>query len=159
LKDIENGLPAASQPFRSQEEAPGSQASRTARLASITAAIASAITSEQVFEALVDRMHEAAEATSAALWLVDEDGVSARLKRAIGYSEAAQRGIATLSLAATAGVPAADAIREAEAIWIGSQSELLLRYPDLASLVSPERDYAICCPRLATDGKVLCVVG
>ena len=159
MKDIENGLPAASQPFRSQEEAPGSQASRTARLASITAAIASAITSEQVFEALVDRMHEAAEATSAALWLVDEDGVSARLKRAIGYSEAAQRGIATLSLAATAGVPAADAIREAEAIWIGSQSELLLRYPHLASLVSPDRDYAICCLPLATNGKVLGVVG
>jgi K+-sensing histidine kinase KdpD len=159
VKDIENGFPDGFEEPRTLEETLGSRASRTVRLASITAAIASAITSEHVFEALVDRMHQAAESTSAALWLVDDDGTTASLKRAIGYSEAARRGIATLSLAATSSVPAADALRGAKAIWIGSQAELLRRYPHLVSLVSPDRDYAICCLPLATNGKVLGVVG
>ncbi len=136
---------------RSREHA----ANRITRFSKITAAIAEAVTSEEVFVALVDRVHEALAATSAALWLVDDETQTARLMRAIGYSAHARRQIETIPLHASLPIPALDAMRCGEAIWIESQAELVRLYPHIEPLVSPDRDYAVCCLPLVARGKVL----
>src|SRR5258708_38318226 len=80
----------------SREVAPPQGASRSAgeadapddRLLRITAAIADAVTTEQVYEAIVDRVGAALEATSAGLWLVRGGGTNALRWRSYGYSPA-----------------------------------------------------------------------
>jgi PAS domain S-box-containing protein len=134
-------------------------AARAERLATITGAIANAVTNEQVFEALVDRLHEAVAATSTALWLVDEDGKTARLARVLGYSEAAKRRFETLPLDLEPPIPAIDSMRRGEALWIGSQAELVQQYPHLATVVSPGQSYSVCCLPLIAHGRVLGTLG
>src|SRR5256885_1114224 len=69
---------------------------RAATLLAITSAIADAVTSDEVFAALVDQVADAVGASSAALWLVA--GPDAELVRSRGYSEAAQALFARLPL-------------------------------------------------------------
>jgi signal transduction histidine kinase len=132
---------------------------RDAKLFKITAAIAEAVTREQVFEALVDHLHQAVEATSTALWLVHEDGLTARLVRALGYSDAAKLAVGTVALETDPSIPAVDAIRSGEPVWIGSQAELIDRYPHLGRIASPDRRYSVCCLPLAAHGRVLGSLG
>jgi PAS domain S-box-containing protein len=60
---------------------------RNHRLLRVTAAIADAVTSEQVFEAIVDQVAAAIAASGAALWIVDDDGRTTRRVRAIGSGD------------------------------------------------------------------------
>ncbi len=125
-------------------------AERAARLLKITAAIAEAVSAEEVFEALVERVAEALGASSAALWLVDEERQVARLKRARGYSAHAQQRLAQIPLGLSPSTPAIDCIRSGEPIWISSQAELFERYPHLAALATPGSTYRIACLPLIT---------
>jgi PAS domain S-box-containing protein len=134
-------------------------AARTEKLLKITAAIADAISADQVFEALVDRVSEVVEATSAGLWLVGDDGNTARLVRALGYADTTRDRLAVLSLETSPAMPVLDSIRRGEAIWIPSQGELLERYPHLGALVTPERSYRVCCLPLMARGKILGALG
>jgi PAS domain S-box-containing protein len=132
---------------------------RAARLSAITGAIAEAVTPEQVFGALVDRLHEAIEATSTGLWLVDQDARVARLVRSIGYSDAAKRQIGAAPLDTPSPIPVLDAIRRGKALWIGSQAELIELYPHLSSVVSPDKAYSVGCLPLLAGGEVLGALG
>jgi PAS domain S-box-containing protein len=134
-------------------------AARAERLWKITAAIADAVTSEQVYEALVDRIHETLSATSTALWLVDEDGRNARLVRQKGYAEEVARRFASVSLDTGQSTPAIDSIRRAEPIWIATQTELLEQYPHLRPAVTPGADYRVSCLPLIVHGRVLGTLG
>lgn len=134
-------------------------ATRDAGLSKITAAIAQAVTREQVFEELVDQIHEAVGATSTALWLVHEDGRAAQLVRALGYSDAARQAVASMPLETERSTPAVDAMRTGEPVWIGSQAELLERYPHLGGIASPTLRYSICCLPLVAHGHVLGALG
>jgi K+-sensing histidine kinase KdpD len=129
-------------------------ATRAERLLRITAAIAEAVSDDQVYAALVDEIGAAVGASSAGLWLLDDDGGSARLMRAYGYSEAARRSFATITLAGAAAIPAIDALR-GEPVWIASQAELLERYPHLAGAVTPGRSYRVRALPLLARGGVL----
>ena len=95
--------------------------------------------------AVVDQVGAALEASSAALWLVSEDGREARLARAVGYAEEARARLEVLPLETAASTPALDALRLGEPIFIASQAELLARYPHLAGMVTVGRSYRIAC--------------
>ncbi|MGE0549308.1 MAG: GAF domain-containing protein [Kofleriaceae bacterium] len=132
---------------------------RSERLLRITAAVAEAVTSEQVFEAVVDHVGAAVEASSVGLWLVDDRGVTATMVRSIGYTDAARQRFAAVPIDAAARFPALDAIRAKQPIWIESQHELLAAYPDLRANVTRGRGYRISCLPLVAHGRTLGALG
>ena len=68
-------------------------AARAERLVKITTAVAAAVTTDEVLVAVVDNVAAAVDASSAALWLVEDDGRTVKLARAVGYNESASQGI------------------------------------------------------------------
>jgi signal transduction histidine kinase len=134
--------------------APGAAPSRTQTLLAITAAIARAVSDQEVYEALVDDVAEALGASSAGLWLLDEGAAGVRLVHSRGYAEKARAGMESLHLA-PGRLPIVDALLSAEPVWISSQAALLATYPHLTPLVSPNRSYRISCLPLAAEGRML----
>src|SRR4051794_33013820 len=63
----------------------------------VIAAIAEAVSADEVYQALVDRVADVVGASSAALWLVDGDGY-ANLIRSRGYTAEAARAIQRLAI-------------------------------------------------------------
>ncbi|HEY0479155.1 MAG TPA: GAF domain-containing protein [Kofleriaceae bacterium] len=133
-------------------------AERAQRLLTITSALADAVTTGEVFEAVVDRVAAAVGASSAALWLIDDDGRTARLARGIGFPESVAKAFETLPLDMKAAIPALDSIRRAEPIWISSPAELLRDYPHLEPAIVPGRSYQVSCLPLISDGRTLGVL-
>jgi PAS domain S-box-containing protein len=134
-------------------------AERAERLLKITAALADAVTAEQVFEAVVDQVAHVIDASSVGLWLADEEGRAATLVRALGYVASSRREFETLPLESSRGIPIVDSIRSGQAIWIASPAELLNRYPHLAANVTPGRSYRVCCLPLIAHGRTLGALG
>jgi PAS domain S-box-containing protein len=130
-------------------------AARAERLARITAAVADAVTTEEVFQAVVDNVASALDASSAALWLVDPDGSTVRLARAFGYGEAASRAFDLLALDAHPSIPVLDALRRKEPVWIPSQELLLREYPHLRGSITPGRSYRLSCLPLLSGERTL----
>lgn len=133
---------------------------RPQRLHQFTAALASAVSKEEVFEAVVDRLCEAVGASSAALWLVDAESSHARLARACGYSDVARERISAIALDTVPSIPAVDAIRDRAPVWVASKSALLVRYPHLRGIASADREYGVAClPLIAAGSGVLGAIG
>jgi PAS domain S-box-containing protein len=130
-------------------------ARRAERLLAITAAIADAVSKEQVLEAVVDHVADALGASTAALWLVDEDCRTVRMARARGYHAAAMKQLEAVPFDMTPSFPALDAIRRGEPIWIPTQAALLETYPHLRAVATPGRSYRVACLPLAPHGRVL----
>lgn len=120
-------------------------------LLQVTAAIADAVRADEVYTALVDQVARVVGADSAGLWLIDESGRVAELKRSLGYAEPAKSRMTRLLLDTP--IPVLDAIRRCEPVWIRSQSELIVQYPHLSSWVTPGRSYRISCLPLFADGR------
>jgi signal transduction histidine kinase len=123
---------------------------RSTRLVAITAAIAAAITAEEVFAAVVDQVAASLGASSAGLWLLEADR-TARLVRSVGYREDAKK-LMSGPVDRQPGMPILDAIKEGRPLWISSQRELLEGYPHLSVVVSPQRNYQISCLPIAARG-------
>lgn len=134
-------------------------AERAERLLRITAAIAEAITTAEVFEAAVDHVAATVGASSAGLWLLDEEGSSVRLARSLGYHETTRRQLECLRVDAEPSLPFLDCVRRGEPIWIASQRELLERYPHLRGMVTAGRSYRVSCLPLVARGVTLGVLG
>lgn len=141
------------------EQARSAAQQRAARLARITGAIADAVSPEQVFEALVDQVAAALEASSAALWIVDRHDQTAKLARSFGYTEATNQRFAAVPLDFTPTIPILDSIRHGQPLWVTSQAELLARYPHLAGSVTAGRSYSVACLPLKAQGDVLGTIG
>jgi signal transduction histidine kinase len=134
--------------------APAVLAARGDRLLRLTASIADAVTSQQVFEALVDQVAAAMGASSGALWLVR--GSTAHLARACGYDESTRRLYAKVRLDDTSPtIPISDAIRRGTPVWLGSQDEMLSRYPQMASSTIQGRHFRVSCLPVVTQGQVI----
>ncbi|HEX3762964.1 MAG TPA: PAS domain-containing protein [Kofleriaceae bacterium] len=133
-------------------------AERAQRLLVITSALADAVTTTEVLEAVVDRVAAAVDASSAALWLLEDAGRIARLAHAVGYSPDGLETFAALAVDARPSIPVIDSIRQAEPIWISSQA-LRRQYPHLAALAPPDRSYQLACLPLISDGRTLGVLG
>jgi PAS domain S-box-containing protein len=131
---------------------------RAQRLLVITSALADAVTTTEVFEAVVDRVAAAVDASSAALWLLEDDGRTARLAHAIGYSPASLQAFAVLPIDMQPSIPPLDSIRLAEPIWISSREALLRQYPHLAAVVRPDHSFQMTCLPLVSDGRTLGVL-
>jgi PAS domain S-box-containing protein len=132
---------------------------RNERLQAITAAIASAVTPSQVFEAIVDEVASALGASSAGLWVVRDEGRTAVLVRSVGMPEQATQALAEIALGGSMSIPAIDVIRSGQCIWIDSQQELLAQYPHLAELVTPGRSYRIAALPFVVQGSTLGSIG
>ncbi len=132
---------------------------RAQQLLEITSALSDAVAPEEVFEAIVDRVGVALEASSAALWLLNDDRTHVHLVRHVGYSAATARALERLPMAVQPSIPALDAVRRAEPVWIASQQDLVRDYPHLAGSVTPDRSYRICCLPLISNGATLGSVG
>ncbi len=128
---------------------------RTERLMRITAAIAEAVSEEQVLEAVVDRTASALGASSAGLWVVSEDGERAQLVRHVGYPEVISRRLAAVPLDTEASFPALDALRGKVPIFIGSRAELVAGYQHLASMLPPGQSHAVGCLPVTVEGKTI----
>lgn len=133
-------------------------AERAQRLLVLTSALADAVTTTEVFEAVVDRVAAAVDASSAALWLLEDDGRTARLAHAVGYSEASLQTFAALSVDMQPSVPALDSLRHAEPLWMSSPEALLRQYPHLAPMIQPDRSFQLTCLPLVSDGRTLGVL-
>jgi PAS domain S-box-containing protein len=130
-------------------------AARAERLVRITAAVAEAVTADEVFKAVVDNVAAAMDASSAALWLVDVDARTVKLARSVGYAESASREFDRLALDASPAIPVLDAIRRGQPIWIPSQEALLRDYPHLQGSISAGRSYRISCLPLVSGDRTL----
>lgn len=128
---------------------------RDERLLRITAAIADAITRDQVYEAVVDQVAATLGASSAGLWLIGDNGRTARLVRVLGYAAAARQRFDEVALDTTDRSPVVDALRRGEPIWIDTQPELLDKYPQLASAVTKGRSYRVCSLPIIVRGRTL----
>ncbi|MEP6652436.1 MAG: GAF domain-containing protein [Myxococcales bacterium] len=134
-------------------ERPATDTKRAARLLKITAALAEAITPAQVYEAVVDQVAAALEASSVGLWVLGPDTDRARLVRATGYTPAIKDQLTTASLDAPHALPVIDAIRTATPLWVASQAELVERYPHLQRTVDPSRSYRVACLPIVVHGQ------
>jgi signal transduction histidine kinase len=123
----------------------------------VTAAIADAVTPDEVYEALVDRVADAVGASSAGLWLVAGagDGERASLVRNRGYSPSAVRAMEVLDLEDADVMPVLDCIRRGAPLWIRSQTALYESYPHLRALATAGRSYRVSCLPLVTHERVL----
>jgi PAS domain S-box-containing protein len=134
-------------------------AMRAERLLKITSALADAVTPAEVFEAVVDHVGVAVDASTAALWLVDDDGRTARLVRSTGLSAAEAQAFQLLSLDASPSIPPLDAIHRGQPVWIASQRTLLREYPHLEAVMDPGRPARVSCLPLISEGKTRGVLG
>jgi PAS domain S-box-containing protein len=128
---------------------------RAVRLLKITSAIANAVTEADVLNALVDRVADAIDATSAGLFLVSDDRQQVRLARSFGYSERARGALAVVPLDAEPAIPALDAIRRGEPIWIASLSALIERYPHLEPIARASKPYRVACMPLVSRQRAV----
>ncbi len=128
---------------------------RAGQLLQVTAAIADAVTEDEVQGALVESVGAAIGASSVGLYVMEPDGRAIRLVRSFGYLEGARDALANVSLDVAKPIPAIDCVRNASPIWIESQDELLERYPQLAGLVTPGKAYRIACLPLLARGEAL----
>jgi PAS domain S-box-containing protein len=144
--------------LKQAEEERARWAARAERLLHITAALADAVSAEQVLEAVVDRSAAALQASSAGLWLVDDEGRSATLARAYGVGPELAALHGQLDLDTPGALPAADAIRTREPIWLFSRAELIERYPHLEGAVGPAHDAATASLPLGVEGRTIGVL-
>jgi PAS domain S-box-containing protein len=134
-------------------------AARAERLVKITGAVADAVTAPQVFEAVVDHVAEAVDASTAALWLVDDDGRTVTLARSVGYPDTTKQRFESLSIDGNPSIPALDAIRRREPLWIPSRDALVADYPHLGVVVTSGRSYRVACLPLISQGRTLGALG
>ncbi len=156
-REIERALRDSMLQFRRRDEDLRRVEEQSARLLKVSGAIADAVTPQEVYEAIVDHVAAAVNASSAALWLVD--GSIVRLVRAIGYSEAASKRFEAVDLNLAESFPAIDAIRRNTAIWIPSQADLLRQYPHIRPVITKGRAYRVTCLPLVSEGRAVGALG
>lgn len=143
---------------KSSERARAADAARTARLNKVTTAVADAVTEAEVFEALVDNVASAINASTAALWVPQEDGRTVRLARSFGYRDTTRAEFSQLSLDAPGSSPVIDAILRSEPIWIPSRDALVHAYPQLQGAAA-ERSCRVSCLPLLAQGRIVGALG
>src|SRR6185503_19536828 len=108
-------------------------ADRIARLQSVTAALSEALTPLQVAKIVVEQGAPALGAVSGTVMLLAEDGQNLE----IVYSASPQHVIHPYQrFSISVSVPAADAARTGESVWIESRQQYLERYPHLADQIN-----------------------
>ncbi|HEY6889147.1 MAG TPA: GAF domain-containing protein, partial [Solirubrobacter sp.] len=128
---------------------------RLHRLQTMTAALARALTPQEVAATAAAQGAEALGASSAWVALLAEDGRSLELAHAAGHELATRERFASLPLDAE--LPLAEAARTSRAVWLESADEIFGGYPRFAE-VRPQAQSAALLP-LADDGRALGAIG
>jgi PAS domain S-box-containing protein len=110
-------------------------AERTQRLLSVTAALATALTSDQVADVIITRGLAALDATQGIVVVLSDDGTVLRTLRLVGYPQEVFE--AWREFVAETRVPIADAVREREELVLASWEECVARYPHLVGIQAP----------------------
>lgn len=126
---------------------------RTERLLRITAALADAVTPTQVHQAVVDRTAEELNASSGALWLLDDDGRGVHLARSFGMADTQAIKFARFQLDPALHAPVLHALQSGDPIWIPSRAHLFELYPDLGDDMLPGLDHALATLPLTVEGR------
>jgi signal transduction histidine kinase len=105
-------------------------ADRLARLQAVTAALSEAMTPEQVVNIIVRQVSAATGATAGAVHVLDEAGEALEIVQSVGYPPEQMQLHQRLPL--TLSIPATDAVRTEQPIWLESTEDLRERYPHLA---------------------------
>ena len=128
---------------------------RLHRLQTLTAALARALTPQEVAATAASQGAEALGASSAWVALLAPDGRSLELAHAAGHEPATRQRFATLPLEAE--LPLAEAARTATPVWLESAEEIFGGYPRFRE-VRPQAQSAALLP-LADDGRALGAIG
>ena len=140
---------------RAQEEAERA-ASRTARLQALSAALASALTPNDVARAAVSEGVEAVGADAGVLVLVDPDGDTLDMIETRGYDPRSVEQWRRFPLSAP--VPIADAVRTGEIVVIPNAEERDRRYPAMTSRSRIAHPASISVP-LVAEGRSFGALG
>jgi PAS domain S-box-containing protein len=131
-------------------------ADRTSRLQRVTSALTPALSAAEVTREIAQQSAAALGASATAIYLVAEDGESLTLSETVGYPEPVRQAIGRLPVAGN--MPAADVFRSHEPLWLGSNAELIARYPFLAATRSATRNEALAVIPLLIDQRALGVL-
>jgi PAS domain S-box-containing protein len=129
-------------------------AGQIAALQAVTAALSVALTPAEVSEVIIQQSISVLEASGGAVMLVTEEGESLEIVRATGYSEAGLKPFLRFPLAVP--IPASDAVRSGEPVWITSHHDFEARYPHLASTrPTDSRTEGVAVVPLLVEGRAL----
>ena len=128
---------------------------RLHRLQATTAALARALTPQEVAATAAAQGAEALGASSAWVALLDEGGRTLELAHAAGHGEATRERFASFSLDAE--LPLAHAARTVTPLWLESPEAIFGPYPRFAE-VRPQAQAAALLP-LSDDGRALGAIG
>ncbi|MCC6176337.1 MAG: GAF domain-containing protein [Chloroflexi bacterium] len=110
-------------------------ADRMAHLQAVTAALALALTRDQIAEVVLDQAVAALGAQAGAIAVSSDDGAALELIHSSGRAQASWDHWRRLPIAAP--VPLAEVFRSGEAVWV-DEPEVVNRYPTLASVQAAE---------------------
>ena len=129
----------------------------TRRLEHVAAALASAITPDDVASVIVEHAVAALGAPAGVIYRLADDGTTLELVRAIGYpsDDITQ----WKQVATNAPVPIADAVRSGESIFLESRSDWKARYGDGDPLRTLPEGRAWAALPLVAEGRVLGAIG
>jgi signal transduction histidine kinase len=131
---------------------------RNQRLQHVTAAIASAVTRDEVLETIVDRIATTLGASSVVLFLLDKERNQARLARHVGISPEHAERFASVELG-TMIAPVFEPLTTGAPVWLDDQIELVARYPDMADVVRKGVHSRFACLPLVAHGVVIGSMG
>ncbi len=155
---VENALRESLRDLRHAQNERDGAVERNERLTSITAAIAAAVTHEQVYQAVVEKVSDSLGASSVELWVVDDDQMRANLVKSVGYDAKSVRALSA-RLDSLERLPVLDAIVSGDPMWIPSQEALVARYPNLGKMITHGRSYQIAVLPVRTPGRILGAIG
>ena len=104
-------------------------ADRMSRLQAVTAALARAVTAEQVAEIVIREAVEALGASEGILCLTSADGVWLEIVRSVGIPESTTRDWWRFPIDAP--LPLSDVVRRGESMFLESRAQVVARYPEL----------------------------
>ena len=132
---------------------------RAERLVKITTAVADAVTTDEVLGAVVDNVAAALMRPPPRCgWSKRTAGPSSSRGQWATRNRPAKVQSACRSTPRRS-IPAIDAIRRGEPVWIPSQEALLRDYPHLGPAITPGRSYRISCLPLVSHGRTLGALG
>lgn len=128
-------------------------ADRLRRLQTVTAALARALTPEEVYTVVVEQAVSAAGAQAGVVCRLDDDGATIELRRAVGYPPEHLEGFHRFPV--DADVPMAEAIRTGSPVFIGSIPELDSGYHDFKERAQASRRESAASLPLNADGRCM----
>ena len=128
-------------------------ATRSAQLQSLTAELAAAPTLEDVAGIVVSAGQRAFGASTSTLIMADWDAGEAIIVRGVGLNATMDRRYARFPLSMD--MPATTSMRQGIAVFVGTQDELLSRYPDASDFWTSQDTHAIASVPLITGGVVI----